>query len=108
MRRAGRQGMAQALALALSLCACRTASRGAPSAQPARAPNAGLAEPAAAAFAPQPGNVIGDVSGTLLLALEAPQFAQLSRDQRLLAYQVSQAAAAGEAVAVDQSYRHNL
>jgi len=108
MRPAGRQGMVQAVAVALSLCACRTAPRGAATARPASRPAAPPVEPAAATFAPQPGNVIGDVSGTPVLALAAPQFAQLSPDQRLLAYQVSQAAAAGEAVAIDQSYRHNL
>ncbi|TMA33405.1 MAG: hypothetical protein E6J88_00865 [Deltaproteobacteria bacterium] len=52
--------------------------------------------------------MIADVNGTAVLALAAPRFAQLGRDQRLLAYWTSQAAAAGDPVALDQSYRHNL
>ncbi len=57
---------------------------------------------------PQPGSVIADVEGVSVLALAAPQFASLSREQRLLAYHVSQALAAGDATAIDQGYRHNL
>jgi dipeptidyl-peptidase-3 len=43
-----------------------------------------------------------------VLALDAPGFSDLPRDQRLLAWEVSQAARRGEALAYDQGDRHNL
>ena len=107
MRRAGRQGVFWALAALAVVCACRTAPRPAlPEAASRAEPFAAVPEPVPAA--PQAGSVIAEVGGTQVLALAAPQFAQLPRDQRLLAYWVAQAAAAGEATAIDQGYRHNL
>jgi dipeptidyl-peptidase-3 len=61
-----------------------------------------------ASFAPQPGNRLADANGIAVLALATPQFANLTRDQRLVAYFASQALAAGDPIAADQSYRHNL
>ncbi len=107
MRRVGRQQVVQALSLALLFCACRTAPRPAGAREPGAA-DAGTSEAFSAPGAPQSGSVIAEVSGTQVLALAAPQFAQLPRDQRLLAYWAAQAAAAGQPVALDQSYRHNL
>ena len=59
-------------------------------------------------FAPQPARMLGEVSGAAALALDAPAFAALPRDQRLVAYQVALAGARGEQVAYDQGDRHNL
>src|SRR5260370_908277 len=76
-----------------TLCACRSAPRPLPLAPPA--PDAGVpAEargPVQTPTPPQPGSVIADVEGVKVLALAAPQFASPSREQRLLAYHVSQA-----------------
>ena len=43
-----------------------------------------------------------------MLALAAPHFADLPRDQRLVAWFASQAAAAGDPIAAEQGYRRNL
>jgi len=48
------------------------------------------------------------VNGIAVLALAAPQFAGLPRDQRLVAYFAAQANAAGDPIAAEQGYRHNL
>ena len=104
MRRAARL-----LVLQAALCACRTAPRPAKASTGSVEPrDAGVQELAADAGAPQAGGVIGEVGGTQVLALAAPQFSQLPRDQRLLAYWVAQAGISGQPVALDQSYRHNL
>src|ERR1700674_5830339 len=99
MRRAGRQTAVQALFLALLLCACRTAPRPGGAREPG-APDGETPETFSAPGPPQAGSVIAEVSGTQVLALAAPQFAQLPRDQRLLAYWAAQAAAAGQPVAL--------
>ncbi len=52
--------------------------------------------------------MIADVNGVAVLALAAPQFAALSREQRLVAYWATQAFAAGDAVAAEQGYRKNV
>lgn len=106
MLSAGNRALLRSLALVLALCACRSAPR--PAARPARTgtPDAGTGE--VDEGSPQAGAVIGEVDGTQVLALAAPQFAKLPRDQRLLAYWTSLAGAAGEATALDQSYRNNL
>src|SRR5512132_1417016 len=108
MRRVGAQGCVRVVAVGLFFCACRStpvprAPRPPPQQVLARTPEA----PPQAGPA-QPGRVLAEVNGTLVVALAAPQFAQLPRDQRVLAYQVAQAGAAGDAVAIDQSYRRNL
>ena len=107
MGRAGWKGVVRALAALLVLCACRTAPRP-PLSQPRSQPDAGGAETAPEDPAAQGGSVIAEIGGAQILALSAPQFAQLPRDQRLLALWVSQAAAAGEATALDQAFRYNL
>src|SRR5204863_4990307 len=53
-------------------------------------------------------NVIADVDGIAVLALEAPQFTSLSREQRLVAYWTAQAVLSGDWLAYEQSYRRNL
>ena len=107
MQRAGWQGMGRALAALAMICACRTAPRPAPQESDGRA-DAGTSEAAPEPGAPQGGSAIAEIGGTQVLALSAPQFALLPRDQRLLAWWAAQAAAAGEATAIDQGYRHNL
>jgi dipeptidyl-peptidase-3 len=57
---------------------------------------------------PQPARLLGTIEGTAVLALDAPSLSSLPHDQRMLAWQVAQAAARGEAVAYDQGDRHNL
>src|SRR6516165_6608085 len=103
-----RQHFARAAAIALAVLGCRTA----PPKKAAAPPRRTVADPEKCAgcpsFAPQPGSVIAEVDDTPVLALETPRFAQLGRDQRLLAYWTSQAAAAGDSVALDQGYRYNL
>jgi dipeptidyl-peptidase-3 len=80
-----------------------------PKAAPALPATPAPAAPAAAAPVAAPkGQVIATVGDTAVVALEAKEFAQLSREQRLLAYWLSQAGNAGDAIAYDQSYRHNL
>src|SRR5947208_13827687 len=92
MRRGGRLGWAWMGAGLAAIFACRSAS-------PART-SPDLATPAAEgaraplpAFAAQPAVRVGEVSGIAVLALAAPQFAGLPRDQRLVAHFAAQAAA---------------
>ena len=107
MRRAGWQGKVRALAALLVFGAGRPAPR--PRlVDPRSHADAGVAEAAPEVPAAQGGSVIAEIGGTQVLALSAPQFAQLPRDQRLLAYWVAQAGAAGEAAALDQGFRYNL
>ena len=95
--------------LLTGLLACKSAPRPVreplppPPLPPMHAPVAALPP-----LPPQPGNVIGDVEGVTVLALAAPQFAALGRDQRLLALHLADALAAGDATTIDQGYRHNL
>lgn len=105
-----RQHVARAAAIWLAIVGCKTSPSKPPVPARARAAAATARETCAwcAHFSPQPGNVIGEIDGTPVLALAAPGFAQLGRDQRLLAYWTSQAVAAGDAVALEQNYRHNL
>ncbi|HET7788398.1 MAG TPA: hypothetical protein VFL36_20665 [Myxococcales bacterium] len=51
--------------------------------------------------------MIAEVDGAAVLALAAPAFASVSREQRLVAYWAAQALAAGDALAAEQGYRHN-
>jgi dipeptidyl-peptidase-3 len=60
------------------------------------------------AFAPQPTTRLGESGGIAVLALGAPQFASLPRDQRLVAWYAAQAGASGDAIAAVQGYRRNL
>jgi dipeptidyl-peptidase-3 len=62
----------------------------------------------ATALPPQPARLLAEVAGSAVLALDAPGFSKLPRDQRLLAWEVSQAARRGEPLAYDQGDRHNL
>ena len=91
--------------LACSAVACRTApARRAAAPAPAVAETPlPPAEPAA-----QTARLLARLGDTAVLALGVPGFAALPREQRLLAYWLTQAAAAGDAIAWDQSYRHNL
>src|SRR6266478_7498842 len=98
MRRGGRSGwagMSAGLAVA-AFASCRSAPRTAPAAavqpQPSPAPAAAAPLPS---FSPQPATKLGDAGGITVLALAAPHFADLPRDQRLVAWFASQAAAAG-------------
>ncbi|HTO98833.1 MAG TPA: hypothetical protein VMK66_17405 [Myxococcales bacterium] len=59
-------------------------------------------------FEAQPAVRLGEVDGVAVLALGAPRFASLPRDQRLVAWFAAQAAAAGDPLAAEQGYRHNL
>src|SRR5207244_1022615 len=52
--------------------------------------------------------VIAQVGDTAVVALTGASFAALPRQERLIGYWLSQAARAGDAIAVDQSYRHAL
>ena len=105
-----RPGVLQAAALAVAMVGCRTAPRPQPPAPRPQPADAGVPEPPpeVAGAPPQPGRVIASVDGTDVLALAAPRFAQLTRDQRMLAYWTAQAAQAGNRVALEQGYRHNL
>ncbi|HUJ25566.1 MAG TPA: hypothetical protein VLW85_06090 [Myxococcales bacterium] len=95
--------------LLTGLFACSTPPRPAPQAlPPPPLPPMRAAVASLPPLPPQPGNVIADVEGVSVLALAAPQFAALGRDQRLLALSVSEALSAGDATAIDQGYRHNL
>jgi dipeptidyl-peptidase III len=89
----------------LALLSCRSAPP--PRAVSAR-PLPKTEPPARPRFAAQPARLLGEVSGAAVLALDAPSFSSLPRDQRLLAFQVSLAAARGSAVAYEQGDRHNL
>ena len=108
MRRGGRLGWAwMGAGLATMVCACRsTAPRG--PALPSPADQASRAAAPPSSFAPQPANRLADANGIAVLALGAPQFANLTRDQRLVAYFAAQALAAGDPIAAEQNYRHNL
>ena len=110
MRRSGRLGWAwMGAGLAIVCIACKASAPPRPAA--ARAPeqtesrNPGPPPPS---FPPQPANRLVDVSGIAVLALAAPQFANLARDQRLVAHFAARAAAAGDPVAAEQGYRQNL
>src|SRR3954462_1527958 len=108
MRQPGRQGWGRVgLLLSVALLSCKSAPRAreAPSAEPVHASEA---RPLPThGFAPQPGAVIAEVDGIAVLALAAPTFASLSREQRLVAYWAAQAIAAGDPLAAEQGYRHN-
>ncbi|MGZ6124654.1 MAG: dipeptidyl-peptidase 3 family protein [Myxococcales bacterium] len=78
-----------------------------PAAPVAQAPEP-IAGPPLPAFDPQPATMLGEVNGIVVVSLAAPQFTSLSRDQRLVAWYAAQAAAAGDAIAAEQGYRHNL
>jgi dipeptidyl-peptidase III len=108
MRRGGRLGWAgMSAGLATACLACRSAAPKGASA-PAAPPQAASTAAPLPAFAPQPANRLADVSGIAVLALAAPQFANLPRDQRLVAHFAARAAAAGDPIAAEQGYRHNL
>ncbi|HXN82223.1 MAG TPA: hypothetical protein VN883_07070 [Myxococcales bacterium] len=118
------------LAFALALAGgCRSAPRrpevapaapAKPSQAPAAAPGSAAAPalpaapapatPARAATPPRApeAQVIATVGDIAVVALDAKEFGQLTRERRLLAYWLSQAGNAGDAIAYDQSYRHNL
>jgi hypothetical protein len=93
------------LLLFLALLSCRAAA-------PPRAPLPPRPKlervPIRAASAPQPAKRVGDVAGAPVLALEAKAFAGLHRDQRLLAFQVAQAAARGLSATYELGGRHGL
>lgn len=117
MRRGGRSYWAAVGAGALAAFACKSAppareapppaAPSAPAPPVAQAPEP-IAGPPLPAFDPQPATKIGEVGGIAVVALGAPQFTSLSRDQRLVAWYAAQAAAAGDAIAAEQGYRHNL
>jgi dipeptidyl-peptidase-3 len=87
---------------ALLACKSAPAPRAAAAPQVRSAPRLTPAPPA------QPARLLGEVSGAAVLALDAPAFASLTRDQRLVAYQVALAAQRGESLTYDQGDRHNL
>src|SRR3954465_7619890 len=95
MRQPGRQGWGRVgLLLSVALLSCKSAPRAreAPRAEPV---HGGEARPLPThGFAPQPGAVIAEVDGIAVLALAAPTFASLSREQRLVAYWGAQGIAA--------------
>ena len=93
------------LLLACSL-ACRTAPRA--TARPSPPPAAPARPSAPGGPSPAPAGLLATVGDVAVLALAAPAFAALPREQRLLAYWLTQAANAGDSIAVDQGYRHNL
>src|SRR5438105_1238274 len=72
--------------------ACKTAVRPTQASDPGDA-GASDAGPPDAGPPVQPGSVIATLGDTAILALEAPQFAALPREQRLLAWWLSKAAA---------------
>ncbi len=97
------------LLLACCALACRTAPRAAPRAAPRVAPQPpGEALPLPAPPRGPPPTLLATAGDVAVLALAAPGFANLPREQRLLAYWLVQAANAGDSIAVDQGYRHNL
>lgn len=97
------------LLLACSALACSTAPRAAPR-KPAPPVVAGEVDPLPLPAVPRVLNpiVLATAEDSIVLALAAPGFAGLPREQRLLAYWLTQAANAGDSIAVDQGYRHNL
>lgn len=100
-----RPRVVQAAAVSLAFVGCRTA----PAVEkPAPVSRAAPEPPPQAQFPAQPGSVIASIDGTDVLALSAPAFASLPRDQRMLAYWTAQAASAGDRVTLEQDYRHNL
>ncbi len=109
MGKAGGQAWVRVvLGSAAALIACRSAPRARaipPVAATASAPRSKIPEPR---FPEQPGTVIAQVDGAAVLALSAPAFASVSREQRLVAWWAAQALAAGDALAAAQGYRHNL
>jgi peptidase M49-like protein len=109
MRKAGRQAWVRVgLTCAAALFACKSAPRARappPAAARANAPGSEAPEPR---FPRQPGTVIAQVDGAAVLALSAPSFAAVSREQRLVAWWAAQALAAGDALAAEQGYRQNL
>lgn len=103
MRRAGRLIVAAVLGTA-----CRTAAprpRPSPAASTAQAKEAAHAEADVGSGGARP---LATVDDTAVVALAGRGFDALSREDRLLAYWLSQAARAGDAIAIDQGYRHNL
>src|SRR5262249_10561410 len=111
MRRGGRLGWAwMGAGSVAAFLACQTAAPLKTASVPAAgasAPPSGAATPFPV-FAPQPSTRLADVNGIAVLALGAPQFAGLPRDQRLVAHFAAQAGAAGDPIAAEQGYRHNL
>ena len=91
--------------LACSVLACRSAPAPRP---PAPAPPPEPAFRTQATEGAQSARLLARLGDTAVLALGVPGFAALPREQRLLAYWLTQAGAAGDAIAWDQSYRHNL
>ncbi len=118
MRRCGRSGWARVGAGLLAAFACTSAppvkeapvpaAAPAPVAAPVAQPPQPIAGPPLPAFDAQPAAKLGEVNGIVVLGLGAPQFASLSRDQRLVAWFAAQAAAAGDPIAAEQGYRNNL
>ena len=100
--------MGAGLAMAAVACKSAPARTSSPVAQPRQ--SSAPATPAAPlpAFAAQPATRLGETSGIAVVALGAPQFSALPRDQRLVAWYASQAGAVGDAVAAEQGYRRNL
>jgi len=100
--------MGAGLAMAAVACKSAPARTSSPVAHPRQ--SSAPASPAAPlpAFAAQPATRLGETSGIAVVALGAPQFSALPRDQRLVAWYASQAGAVGDAVAAEQGYRRNL
>jgi dipeptidyl-peptidase-3 len=90
--------------------ACRSASPRKAEPSPVGPPKAVTREagPPLPAFSPQPAKRIADVNGIAVVALDAPRFASLPRDQRVVARFAAQAGEAGDPIAAEQGYRHNL
>src|SRR4051812_178840 len=111
MRKAGRRGWVRGgVACAFLVFSCKSAP---PSRAPAPAANAVAERPRPPRgppppFRAQPGAVLGEVNGIAVLALAAPQFGALSREQRLVAYWAAQALAAGDPLAAEQGSPRNL
>ncbi len=73
--------------------------------EPALAPPAAVPEPAAPA---PPSSLLERVGDVALVQLDADGFESLTLEQRTLAYHLARAAIAGDRIAYDQRYRHNL
>jgi dipeptidyl-peptidase-3 len=84
-----------------ALLACKSAP---PPQVPPPPPVAQSLKPVAPQFAPQPSRMLGDG----VVALDAPSFAQLPRDQRMLAAQLALAGQRAESLAYSQDDRHAL